>query len=136
MENQINRLRNEIAEARKLAPAFAEQKFREGYEWKEVIDLLSRPCLLSAFEITGIAQKASAVVEAEQVESEPEPLITAARDNEALNQQLIDAALSTHPNDPTLLSLLEQTQTDRAAHEQVQERLQEERDERKARGFD
>lgn len=66
MENQINRLRSEIAEARKLAPAFAEQKFREGYEWKEVIDALSRPYLLSTFEVTGIAQRAHAVVEAEQ----------------------------------------------------------------------
>ena len=66
MEGQINRLRNGIAEARKLAPAFAEQKFREGHEWKEVVDALSRPFLLSNFEVVGIASRAHAAVEAEQ----------------------------------------------------------------------
>ena len=66
MELQINRIRKAIDEARRLAPAFAEQKFREGREWKEVLDALSRPYLLSSFEVTGIAQKAHAAVKAEQ----------------------------------------------------------------------
>lgn len=63
---QVGRLRDQIKEARALAPAAAEQMFRDGLEWKEVIDALTRPFLISNFEATGIAQKAHAVVEAEQ----------------------------------------------------------------------
>lgn len=131
LEIRVGQLRARIAEARTLAPAAAEQMFRDGLEFREVIDALTQPFLLSTFEATGIAQRAHAVVEAAQTESEPEPVVSVID-----NQQLIDAALSANPYDPTLISLCERIQTDRYAHEQVQERLQQERDERKARGIE
>lgn len=130
---QVGQLREQVKEARELAPVAAEQMFRDGCEWKEVIDALSRPYLLSSFEIDGIVSRAQAAVKATQ--AEPKPVVPVAH-HEALNQQLIDAALRANPNDPTLLGLVERIQTDRAAHERVQERLQQERDERKTRGFE
>lgn len=131
LEIQVARLRSQIKEARELAPGVAAQMLRDGYERAEINRRLEAPYLLSGFEVNGIVARALVEVQAEKAESEPEPVVSVMD-----NQQLIDAALSAHPHDPTLLSLCERIQTDRAAHEQVQERLQEERDERKARGIE
>lgn len=132
LEIQVARLRSQIKEARELAPGVAAQMLRDGYERAEINRRLEAPYLLSGFEVNGIVARALAEFQAEKAESEPEPVVPVIIDN----QQLIDTALSAHPNDLTLLSMVERIQTDRAAHEQVQERLQEERDERKARGIE
>ena len=62
----IGKLRSQIKEARELAPAAAEQMFRDGHDWKDVKDVLMRPYLLSGFEVDGIVSRAEAAVKAEQ----------------------------------------------------------------------
>lgn len=53
---QVGKLREQIKEALALAPAAAEQLARDGYTFKEIVDALSRPCLIP----TGAAVNAAA----------------------------------------------------------------------------
>lgn len=63
---KVGQLRNLVAEARKSAPATAEQMFRDGFDLKEIEEALKAPFLLSGFEIDGIVRRAQAAVKSEQ----------------------------------------------------------------------
>lgn len=63
---KVGQLRKQITEARALAPAAAGQMFRDGLEWCEVTEALSRPYLLPSHEVVGFASKAQEKVQQEQ----------------------------------------------------------------------
>lgn len=63
---RVGKLRDQIKEARDLAPATAKKMLEDGYERKEIEDALKAPYLLSGFEVDGIVSRALAACKAEQ----------------------------------------------------------------------
>lgn len=63
---KVNELRAQIKEAMALAPAAAEQLARDGYEFKEIVDILSRPCLIPTGAAVNAATSALEKVAAEK----------------------------------------------------------------------
>lgn len=120
LEIKVGELRAQIQEARSLAPAFAEQMFRDGVEYKEIEDRLLRPYLLSGFEIQGIISRARAVIEAEQAADAP--TVEDFEEHEALlRKQAIEAAARIDP------SIQENLDENRRVIEEHEKRLEAQR---------
>lgn len=54
----VNRLRREIVESRAYAEQAAEEAFRQGTTWKEVVAILEKPALLASYEVITYAHRA------------------------------------------------------------------------------
>jgi len=64
----VEGLCREIAEFRAKAPGLADLGFRRGYSWKEVVEALESPGLLSSSEIVAYCVKARDKVKEESNE--------------------------------------------------------------------
>lgn len=100
MPKAIAEIRAEIEDFRKRAPELAEECFRRGEEWRDVLAKFAEVGLIPSIEYVGICSRASAKVEAEQTTQNS--CEASVNDFEVLNrrlqQQAIDAAARIDPS--------------------------------------
>jgi len=113
LPKHITATRREIEAFRSEAPELARLGFAQGYGWKEVVAALDTPGLLSSLEITNICVRAR-----NKVQAEPSYPTLPEANNEALNQQLIEAALKVNPQDSVLQATLESIREEQAEREE------------------